>query len=206
MTGKGQTFMLSSSSASVAVGKSTRLIRLILAIGFVSSAATGAAYPQVRKLTFEDRVRAQEAIERVYYSHQIGAKEPFEEAVARTYLEAKVRKYLKQSAALEEFWKTPATDEMLERELDRMAVGTRLPDRLLELYTALGNDPFLIKECLARQILVERLSRSFFAFDAPIHEQARQRSERIRRRLLAHELDPFSEYPDRSVVQIAVRE
>ena len=34
-----------------------------------------------RDLSFEDRVRAQEAIERVYYSHQVGAKVSFETAV-----------------------------------------------------------------------------------------------------------------------------
>ena len=34
-----------------------------------------------RDLTFEDRIKAQEAIERVYYAHQIGATRPFEEAV-----------------------------------------------------------------------------------------------------------------------------
>src|SRR5437867_13033778 len=38
---------------------------------------------QGRSLTFEDRVAAQEAIERVYYSHQIGATLSFEEAVPR---------------------------------------------------------------------------------------------------------------------------
>jgi|GEM_PF-5509332 hypothetical protein len=37
-------------------------------------------------LNFEDRVRAQEAIERVYYAHQIGATLPFEQAVPRTLL------------------------------------------------------------------------------------------------------------------------
>jgi len=37
------------------------------------------------------RVQAQEAIERVYYSHQIGAKRPFEQAVPRSVLEEKVR-------------------------------------------------------------------------------------------------------------------
>ena len=30
-----------------------------------------------RDLEFEERVRAQEAIERVYYSHQIGTAKPF---------------------------------------------------------------------------------------------------------------------------------
>ena len=43
-----------------------------------------------RDLSFEDRVRAQEAIERVYYAHQIGATKPFEQAVPRDVLEKKV--------------------------------------------------------------------------------------------------------------------
>jgi len=44
-----------------------------------------------RDLTFEDRVGCQEAIERVYYSHQIGATLPFTQAVPREALEKKAR-------------------------------------------------------------------------------------------------------------------
>src|SRR5206468_8725108 len=54
-----------------------------------------------RDLTFEDRVKAQEAIERVYYSHQMGTTKPFEEAVPHDLLVRKVRTYLKQTVALE---------------------------------------------------------------------------------------------------------
>ena len=38
---------------------------------------------QARDLSFEDRVKAQEAIERVYFSHQIGTSRPLEEIVPR---------------------------------------------------------------------------------------------------------------------------
>ena len=72
---------------------------------------------RARDLTFEERVRAQEAIDRVYYSHQIGATKPFEEAVPRSALEAKVTTYLKESVALETLWHTPVTGPMLRREL-----------------------------------------------------------------------------------------
>src|SRR4029450_4554812 len=136
-----------------------KILHTRLAIAILATLPIGGAYSQVRGLTFQDRVKCQEAIERVYYSHQIGATRSFEAAVPRSLLESKVRLYLEQSAALEEFWKTPVTDEMLGRELARMGGGTRLPERLLELHAALGNDPFLIKECLARQIMVDRLSR-----------------------------------------------
>jgi hypothetical protein len=48
-----------------------------------------------RDLTFEERVQAQEAVERVYYSHLISATRGFEEVVPHAVVEAKVRTYLK---------------------------------------------------------------------------------------------------------------
>ena len=54
-----------------------------------------------RELTFEERVRAQEAIERVYYAHQVDTTVPFETAVPRNVLETKVRNYLSKSVALQ---------------------------------------------------------------------------------------------------------
>ena len=98
-----------------------------------------------RQLTFEERVSAQEAIERVYYSHQLGTTRPFEEVVTRVTLEEKVRAYLKKSAALEKFWMSPVTGEALKREVERIASTSRMPERLTELYEALEeDDPFLI--------------------------------------------------------------
>ncbi|HEU5180202.1 MAG TPA: MopE-related protein [Candidatus Polarisedimenticolia bacterium] len=133
-----------------------------------------------RDLTFEQRVRAQEAIERVYYSHQIGSTFPFEQAVPHALVEAKVRKYLRHSAALDKFWKTPITATMLRAELDRMQHGSRMPERLRELFSALNNDPFLIEECLARPALAERLVGNFFAFDQRIHAETRRLAEAAR--------------------------
>src|SRR6185436_11155019 len=133
-----------------------------------------------RDLTFEERVSAQEAIERVQYSHQIGTTRSFETAVPRATLEAKVRTYLAQSQALETVWHTRITSDMLERETRRMAAGSRMPERLVELYAALGNDPFLVEECLARPALVDRMARSFFAFDSGIHAAERAEAERLR--------------------------
>jgi hypothetical protein len=110
-----------------------------------------------RPLSFDQRVRAQEAIERAYYRHLTGATRPFEQAVSRELLERKVRDYLVRSVALDRLRQVRLTTAMLERELSRIAASTRLPDRLREIYAALGNDPALIAECLARPVLVERL-------------------------------------------------
>src|SRR5213592_3826736 len=120
------------------------------AVLFLSVLLAPPARAMARDLAFEERVKAQEAIERVYYAHQIGATKPFEEAVPREVLERKVRIYLKQTVALERFWKTPVTARMLQSESERMAQGTRMPERLGELYAALGHDPVVILECLAR--------------------------------------------------------
>src|SRR6185295_6648402 len=63
------------------------------------------------RLSFQQRVEAQRAIERVYYAHQIGAQRPFDQAVPTGLLERRVRTYLKQSEALERLWHTPVTAE-----------------------------------------------------------------------------------------------
>jgi N-acetylneuraminic acid mutarotase len=152
-----------------------------------------------RELTFEDRVHAQVAIERVFYSHQIGATRPFEEAVPRELLERKVRTYLKQSLSLERVWNAPVTAEMLRQELERIARSTRMPDRLRELHAALGNDPFLIQECLVRPVLADRLARDFFARDPARHAAARRAAQRLREDLRSGRIDAFARSPLRTV-------
>jgi N-acetylneuraminic acid mutarotase len=125
--------------------------------GFVIAAC---ACPSIaRELSFEERVKAQEAIERVYYSHQLGTTKPFEEAVPREAIERRVHVYLKQSVALATRWKTPVTAEALEREWGRIAERTRFPDRLEEVIEALGHDRVLVLECFVRPLLVDRLAR-----------------------------------------------
>ncbi len=145
--------------------------------GIVLVAAISSFAPVLaRDLSFEERVRAQAAIDRVYYSHQIGATRSFESAVPRAVLEKKVKTYLRQSAALAEIWNTPVTGESLRRELQRMLRDSRRPDRLRELFQALGNDPVLIEECLVRPALVSRLANHFFTLDQSMHAGARQRA------------------------------
>ena len=170
----------------------TALVLLVLPLTWFPALAQ-------RPLTFAERVAAQEAIERVYYTHQVGATRSFSDAVPREILEAKVRLYLEGSAALERIWNTRVTDEALQRELERIARDTRLPERLAAVYAALGNDPFLVKECFVRPVLVDRLVRNFFAFDPEIHAAARRDAESLRDALLAGRLDAQSAHPYRSL-------
>ncbi len=176
-----------------------RVLVLAVAAPAVLSPANGSP-PLHRELTFQERIDCQRAIERVYYSHQIRATRPFEEAVPEELLERKVRTYLRQSVALDELWHTPITAPMLKAELDRMAAGSQLPERFEEIYTALGHDPLLVMECFVRPVLADRLSRNFFAFDERIHGKARARAEGLREKLVRGEVDPCREHPLRSVV------
>ena len=156
-----------------------------------------------RELSFDERVDARAAIARVYYSHQIEASRPFDEAVPRPVLERMVREELKRSAALDVVWHAPVTAEALRAEMERIARSTRLPERLLEVYHALGDDPFLVQECLARPALVTRLARERFAFDRAIHAGARREAEALRERLrVAGELGEVAEDEDAFVIRV----
>jgi hypothetical protein len=168
----------------------------------IAACAITHSVAQSRELTFDDRIAAQEAIERVYYSHQIGATEPFEEAMPRAVLRQKVETYMKQSAALEEYWNSPVTAVMLRRELERMARETRMPERLRELFEALDNDPVLIQECLARSTLAGRLSRNFYDFDRRLHAAQKSQADQLREALASRRIDPWHEHELRRVVEL----
>src|SRR5213080_3420382 len=123
----------------------------------------GANAHQSRSLSFADRVAYQRAIEDVYWRHRIWPRErpdpkpSIDTVMSHAQLEKKVSDYLRKSQALEDYWQRPVTAEQLQAEMDRMAKHTKQPEVLRELFAALGNDPFVIAECLAKQVLSERL-------------------------------------------------
>jgi hypothetical protein len=89
----------------------------------------------------------------------------------------KVAGYLRDSQALEDYWQRPLNAEQLQAEMDRMTQHTKQPEVLRELFEALGNDPFVIAECLARPALAERLLTNWYSYDQRIHAELRQRAE-----------------------------
>src|SRR6266496_4136142 len=133
---------------------------------FYPEAPAKASHPAAAGLTFAERVAYQRAIEDVYWRHRIWPKErpdpkPSLDAVmSRAQLEKKVADYLRKSQALEDYWQRPISAEQLQAEMDRMAKHTKQPEVLRELFAALGDDPFVIAECLARPALAERLFKS----------------------------------------------
>ena len=77
--------------------------------------------------------------------------------MSQAEIEKKVTDYLRNSQVLEDDWQRSITADQLQAEMERMASNTKQPEVLRELFEALGNDPFVIAECLARPVLAERL-------------------------------------------------
>ena len=148
--------------------------------------ASSVAAPATRRdrtLTFADRVAYQRAIEEVYWRHRIwpkanaGAKPSLDGVMPQEAIEKKVEDYLRNSQALEDYWQRPITPDQLQAEMERIASHTNQPGVLRELFAALGNDPFVIAECLARPVLAERLLTELYAHDQRFHGELRRRAE-----------------------------
>src|SRR6266581_880924 len=142
-----------------------------------------ASHPAALGLTFAERVAYQTAIENVYWRHRIwpdtnpGPKPGLDKVMSQAQIEKKVTDYLRNSQALEDYWQRPITSQQLQAEMDRMATHTKQPEVLQELFEALGNDPFVIAECLARPALADRLLTSWYSYDQRIHGELRRRAE-----------------------------
>ena len=97
--------------------------------------------------------------------------------MSQAQIEKKVENYLRNSQALENYWQKPITPEQLQAEMERMARHSKQPGILRELFAALGNDPYIIAECLARPALADRLARNLYAHDERFHGALKQRAE-----------------------------
>jgi N-acetylneuraminic acid mutarotase len=117
-----------------------------------------------RTLTFAERVAYQRAIEEVYWRHRIwpkenpGPKPPLDAIISQRQIEKKVEDYLRKSHLVTAQRGLPITAGELQAEMDRIAQHTKRPEMLRELFEALGNDSFVIAECLARPMFAERLA------------------------------------------------
>jgi len=160
---------------------------VLVALSFSGKAAGSSS--QSKGLTFAERVAYQRAIEEVYSRHRISPragpdpKPSLDSVMSQAQLEEKVADYLRKSQALQDYWQRPLTAEQLQAEIDRMAQHTKQPEVLRELFAALGNDPFVIAECLARPALAEHLLTNWYGYDQRIHGELKQRAEAD---LLAH--------------------
>ncbi|HKQ96349.1 MAG TPA: hypothetical protein VJV75_00595, partial [Candidatus Polarisedimenticolia bacterium] len=178
---------------------------VLLALGETAGAAPAPATPADRDSgspSFSERVAAEDAVLRLLAGHAGVAPEDFRTRVPRDVVESRVRRTLALSEALAAFWSTPITREMLDAEVRRMTRDSVMPARLRERFAALGDDPALIAEVIARPALAERLARNFFASDRRIHAGAWREAEQLRRDLAEGRIDPRSPRPGREEIAI----
>ena len=97
--------------------------------------------------------------------------------MSRAQIEQKVEEYLRNSQALEDYWQRPITPDQLQAEMERIASHTKQPGVLREIFAALGNDSFVIAECLARPVLAERLITELYAHDERFHGELKRRAK-----------------------------
>ena len=125
--------------------------------------SAAAAPPKI--LTLEDRIAARRAIEEVYWRHRTwpadnpAPKPSLDQVLPESAIRARVEDDLRKSEALESLWSVRIGTAELQAEMRRMAAQTKNGTMLRELFEALGDDPYMIAECLARPLLVDRLAR-----------------------------------------------
>jgi hypothetical protein len=124
------------------------------------------------------------AVERVYYSHRLGTKPPFEQAMPASMVEKLVREDLHKESILKKVYGVEITPAMLAVEVRRINTSTRAPDVLAELKAALNNDPERFACTVARPIVVEYVLRDKFENDDALHAPQRRQAETIRAELL----------------------
>jgi hypothetical protein len=157
------------------------------------NAAFGTNGRQSRTLSFAERVAYQRAIEDIYWRHRIwpdtntGPKPSLDAVMSQAEIEKKVEGYLRNSQALEDYWQRPITADQLQTEMERMASHTKQPDVLRELFEAIGNDPCVIAECLARPVLTER----WIADLSAQHQIGRFKSLRTAELQMPRQLDSY---------------
>src|SRR5437667_9360974 len=97
--------------------------------------------------------------------------------MSQAQIEEKVEDYLRDLQALEDYWQRPITPDQLQAEMERMASHTKQPGVLREIFAALGNDPFVIAECLVRPVLAERAITELYAHDQRFHGELKRRGD-----------------------------
>jgi hypothetical protein len=183
------------------------VLPFLTVLGIIQSGAT--ASPTVRPTvtpSFAERVAAEQAVLRVLAGHAGVTLQDFEARVPRAIAEERARRTLALSETLRSFWHTPITKEMLDAEVRRMTRSSAMPGRLRDRFAALGDDPVLIREVIARPVLADRLARNFYNWDRRVHAETWRNAEDLRRDLEERRIDPRTPRSGRTEVEIDLDE
>ncbi len=162
--------------------------RLVLSLALLCAASSLFAAEKSSSSAVADRA----AVERVYYNHRLGTKQPFEQVLPVAAIEKAVRAELKKEAVLKGVYGVAITDAQVAAEVQRIDSTTRAPETLAEIKAALGKDAARFARTVARPILVERELRARFENDDKTHAPQRRLAERAREAALAAQKEGFT--------------
>ncbi|MEJ5167216.1 MAG: kelch repeat-containing protein, partial [Thermoanaerobaculia bacterium] len=149
------------------------LLGAILLISLNSKAQT---------LSFEERLDCKRTVEKIYWEHRIWPSEnktpkpPFEKIVPDSILSQKVEDEIRKENALEILWQKPITGKQIQAEIERIIKNTKEPEKLREIFEALGNDPYKIAQGFALPILADRLIRNYYSKDERFHISLKEKA------------------------------
>ena len=152
-------------------------------IGLVAICLMSGAQAATGHLSFADLQQCRVVLEELRWSHtdwpatNPTPKPPRSEQISDAEIGRKLDDSLRMEAALADLYRVQMDASALQTELNRIAVNTKAPERLREIYTALGNDPARIAECMVRPELAERRLREGYAHDARFHGALREKAE-----------------------------
>jgi hypothetical protein len=138
--------------------------------------------PCFGELSFEARVDAVRAIERVRYGFAIDATQPFDEVYPRKTFEDRVRYEMDEERILKDRYGIVVSQDDAAKECRRIDLGTLDEDQWKAIQMALGNRRPLVEEVFCRPLMVQRVLRAKFAFDRQIHAAAHQAAREARAR------------------------
>lgn len=130
-------------------------------------------------IPLNQRAEGMREVERVRQKHRIGADSSFDSRYPESFWQAQAEDVVRKSNCLRDRWGIRIDDRALSRELRRICASTQAPERLEEIFKALGWSSVRIKECLVRPILADRLFRDRVANDKIVQEAAREQASQL---------------------------
>lgn len=132
----------------------------------------------------EDKLKYWKALLRVRYELLSGPEAPnFEETVSDDHVRELIREAEKKSRLLHDYCGIGITEEMVQREAERMRETYKRKDVMLKIADALDREPQAVVEFWIKPILVDRYLRACVAYDPRVNGLARQEAEAVLSRL-----------------------
>ncbi len=104
-------------------------------------------------------------------------KPKFSEVIDTSLLKLKIRKILKQQALLKKEFGVEISNEMLQGDINRMAMNTKDSEKLKQLFKALDNNPQKIAHCISLPNLVTTKINNLYATSNRIHASLKMQAQ-----------------------------